>query len=116
MNAKKGYSLIPSSSSPPGFDKIISTSPYISLKILSKNNSFVSNTSSISQNTTSNTNNNSINQILVKPNIVKTTNEEQGHLIELLNKAQNFSLEDQRGRIDTKHLELPELKLKPWIH
>jgi len=32
-------------------------------------------------------------------------------LIELLNRAQNFSLEDQRGRIDTKNLELPEFLL-----
>jgi hypothetical protein len=31
-----------------------------------------------------------------------------GHLIELLNRAQNFSLDDQRGKLDCKNLEVPE--------
>ena len=31
--------------------------------------------------------------------------------IDLLKKAQNYSLDDQRGRIDSKHLEIPEFLL-----
>ena len=33
------------------------------------------------------------------------------NFIDLLKKAQNYSLEDQRGRIDSKHLEIPEFLL-----
>ncbi|CAF0915606.1 unnamed protein product [Brachionus calyciflorus] len=91
------------------------------LKQVKKNNSVTSNLNSpvipstpqIQTKTNSSISSLNINPINQNIKNRKLNNEDLGekNFMDLLKRAQNHSLEDQRGRIDSKHLQIPEFLL-----